>query len=142
MMMDELFSNIFVYLPIILIILFRILGTRNRAAGKGKPAAAEPAPAPASRKEKPPEQAGRPRKGSPRTNNSISRTALFPEAPLAAAAPEKPAGTGRAAGEGFPENLNYLPALKRAMVLAEIMGPPKALQGGRAIGFEPPGDRP
>jgi hypothetical protein len=138
--MDEVFNNIFVYLPIILIILLRVLGTRNRQAGKGKPAAAEPAPAP---REKPPEPAGRPRKGSSRINDPIPRTALFPEPPPAAAARAKPAaGSGRPAGEGFPGNLNYLPALKRAMVLAEIMGPPKALQGGRAIGFEPPGDRP
>ena len=127
--MDEIFNNIFVYLPIILIILIRILGTRNRSAGKGKPPVAEPEPEPAPR-EKPPEQAGRPRKGASRKNTPISGTTLVPEAPLAAAAPAKSAaGTGRAAGEGFPGNLNYLPALKRAMVLVEIMGPPKALQG-------------
>jgi hypothetical protein len=144
--MDELFNNIFVYLPIILIILLRILGSRNRQAGKGKPAA-EPALAPEP-PEKPPEQAGRPRKGSSRPPAPIPRTERFPEAPFAAAAPAKPAaGTGRAAGEGFPGNLNYLPALKRAMVLAEIMGPPKALQGPALQGPAlqeptPPGDRP
>jgi hypothetical protein len=141
---DDIFDNIFVYLPIILIVLFRILGAR-RAAGKNPPVAEpeprqEPPETVGRPRQKPPEKPVRPRKEPSRTIPPISQRTSFPEAPRAAASPAKPApGTGRAAGSGFPGNLNYLSALKQAMVLAEIMGPPKALQERPDQGFEPPG---
>ncbi|WP_411044313.1 hypothetical protein [Treponema sp. TIM-1] len=129
--MDEVFNNIFVYLPIILIVLFRILGGLRNKQVRKRPVAAravletvEPEPAEPAPREKPP----KPRKEPPRVSKIPASAPLFPETP-AAPAPL------RTAGRGFPENLNYLPALKRAVVLAEIMGPPKALQGGRG---EPP----
>ncbi|MDR2631987.1 MAG: hypothetical protein LBC60_13805 [Spirochaetaceae bacterium] len=131
--MDEVFNNVLVYLPIILIVLFRILGTRNRQTGKKRPAAAVPqktaVPAAAPR-EKPPVR--RPRKEPPRINKIPSPEAMFPETSLVPNAPAKaPVVMDQASREGFPENLNYLPVLKRAMVLTEIMGPPKALQRER-----------
>jgi hypothetical protein len=132
--MDEVFNNIFVYIPIILIVLLRILGARK--AGKGKPPEAEEEAEPLSPPEKPRERAKRPRPNS-RTNLPVSEPALAP------VFQEKPVPPGPSGGKSFPENLAYLPALKRAVVLAEIMGPPKALCGGRGMtGFEPPGGTP
>jgi hypothetical protein len=131
--MDELFNNIFIYLPIILIVLFRVLGLRNRRAGQRPPAAAASPETPAP--EKPPEK--RPRKEPPRISRIPSGEVLFPEIPPAPAVPAK-VPAARTAEGGFPGNLNYLPALKRAMVLTEIMGPPKALRGGRDGCLEPP----
>ncbi|MDR2759537.1 MAG: hypothetical protein LBB78_09160 [Spirochaetaceae bacterium] len=135
--MDNFFDNILIYVPIIFIILFRILGMRNRPKrpqAAPREETAEPVEPP---RKKPPER--QPRKEPPRTNKIPSPGVLFPESSLGPAAPAKPpAAAGRPAG-GFPGNLNYLPALKRAMVLTEIMGPPKALQGERdKRGFEPP----
>jgi hypothetical protein len=135
--MDDLFNNILVYLPIIFIVLFRLLGLRNRQTGK-RPAAAAVAAAASPEptepvREKPPER--RSRKEPPRTSKAPAPEAVFSEIP--SAPPPRPQAN-RAGGKGFPENLAYLPALKRAMVLAEIIGPPKALQGGRQ-GFGPSG---
>jgi hypothetical protein len=130
--MDEVFNNIFVYLPIILIVLLRILGARK--AGKGKPVEipfeAEEAAEPVSLPEKPREQAKRPR---PNFRTSLP----VPEPAFAPVSQEKPAPPGPSR-KSFPENLAYLPALKRAVVLAELMGPPKALCGERGMAGFPP----
>jgi hypothetical protein len=132
--MEDIFDNILVYIPIILIVLVNVLRMRNSNAGK-KPAAKKAAgPAAADRPvvkpvpvpQKPPER--RSRKEPPRINKPLApEPALFSEIPSAPAAPVQSV-SGRTGG-GFPENLNYLPALKRAVVLAEIMGPPKGLSG-------------
>jgi hypothetical protein len=137
--MDELFNNIFVYIPIILIVLLRILGNRKKqAAGKGNPLEAEEEEAePVSLPEKPPERVKRPRPNS-RTSLPVPEPAITPVS-QEKAAPLK----GPSRGKPFPENLTYLPALKRAVILAELMAPPKALRGGRGMtGFDPPGGPP
>jgi hypothetical protein len=121
--MDDFFNNIVVYLPIIFIVLFRILGARKKPAEKEAPlveAEAEPVAPP---RKKPPKRPPAPRSGVPEPEPAF---ALAPVS-RAEVAPKR----------AFPENLGYLPALKRAVVFAEIMGPPKALSGGR--GFELPG---
>jgi hypothetical protein len=145
-MMEDIFDNILVYIPIILIVLVNVLRMRKSGAGK-KPVAkkaagpadrpvVKPVPAPQKSQER------RSRKEPPRINKPLApEPVLFPEIPSSPAAPVQPV-SGHTGG-GFPENLSYLPALKRAVVLAEIMGPPKGLSGGMGkTGFEPPGGMP
>jgi hypothetical protein len=48
---------------------------------------------------------------------------ISPEPAMARPRGIRQAGSGR----GFPENLDHLPVLKRAVVLAEILGPPKGI---------------
>jgi hypothetical protein len=85
---------------------------------------AGPAPAPG-------EAARAPAK--PLAETQPSRLGLPPvfEKPVLAAGGGEPPGPAaelhEASSGGFPGNLNYLPGLKRAVVLAEILGPPKGI---------------
>ena len=44
-------------------------------------------------------------------------------------APERPgvSGTASAGQKSFPQNLNYLSPMKQAVVMAEVLGPPKGM---------------
>jgi hypothetical protein len=115
-MFEELFDNIFVLIPVAIVIGVRILSARQKRqaeAAKSSPAAESPG-------------------GSFSSSEAPERAALNTSQPAVHSPPLKPvqktAEAPKAAaggGAAFPQNLEYLPPLKRALVLSEILGPPK-----------------
>jgi hypothetical protein len=130
-MFDSIFDNIFVLIPIAVIIGIRILSVWQKRQAEASKLRAPPTNAAAyddtddggayfePPEDKPPvPKASQPAAVVPAA--AAYSTAAKParktaEAPKAAAGP----------GPAFPRNLEFLPPLKRAMVLSEILGPPK-----------------
>jgi hypothetical protein len=120
-MLENLFDNIYVIIPIAVVIGIRILSAwqkRQAAAAKDSPAEThgykdEDGAAPYFESSPPP---------VPQPAHQNARAPAAKPAQKIADAPKAPAGTGAA----FPHNLDYLPPLNRAVVFSEILGPPKA----------------
>ena len=130
-MADLIFDNIFIFVPVALFIAFRIINARKKqqertakepVKGKSNLLFFEeddedkpPAPSfiPAVPKNFPP------KKESPRAIESD--IFKLTSAPAKALTPLTKNSTR------FPQNLDYLPPLKRALVLSEILGPPKGM---------------
>ncbi|MDR2482569.1 MAG: hypothetical protein LBD08_02945 [Treponema sp.] len=122
--MDGVFENILALVPVAAFIAYRIIASRRKQA-----AAQRTAPLPAREGARPAEpvfsawelSANDPPPSPPAPAEPLRAEAITPE-PAVSAVPSQ--GTFNA--PAFPENLSYLPPLKRALVLTEILGPPKA----------------
>ncbi|AEF83360.1 hypothetical protein [Leadbettera azotonutricia] len=123
-MFDFITDNIFILIPVAIFVGIRILEARRK-----QQEAANPKPPPVQIEEEPP----------PPVKKKKPRKAAAPKAAVpglaASSAPASPApdfqrpGVYRTEplGKPFPENLDYLPPLQRALILSEIFGPPKGL---------------
>ena len=132
-MEDLIFNNIFILIPIALFIALRIIGARKKQQEKTakEPVKEKPhllffeedyvdddePPAPSFIPERP--RAFTPKK---ETTRVIEGDILE----LTSAPVKKPAPVKKSTAS-FPKNLDYLPPLKRALVLSEILGPPKGM---------------
>ena len=125
--MDDFFENIYVYLPILAIILIRLIGSAGKRNKERRPPAVVPEPVfdigevPAF-PERPPAQDG----------PALSRrSATPPSRPVPGPKGLPEAGSGRPAPKrgfsGRAPALRGLPALQQAAVWAELLGPPKGL---------------
>jgi hypothetical protein len=132
---DFIFDNIYILIPIAFIIVFNILNKRQKrqaeaqgredsSAGSGEDDdeagryfKAPVQPAPVQPKKKPKAE----------TQGLTEQSPVEVRRPVSSQAKKAPANleSGGRAGS-FPQNLEYLPPLKRALVLSEILGPPKA----------------
>jgi hypothetical protein len=127
--MDDFFENIYVYLPILVLVLIRLL----RSAGKRKP---ERRPPPAAVTESAfdfeEEAPAFPKSPPPR---GVPAPGALPSGGTPRSAPsvrDLPDAGGRPApkrGARVPA-AGALPALQQAAVWAELLGPPKGLQDG------------
>jgi hypothetical protein len=130
--MEDFLENIYVYLPILAIVLIRLLGSAGKRNKARRPPAVIPEPAFDSG-EAPAFPQSSPRQGGPAQSGryALSGTPPPPPSPslpapglrgLPEASPGRPAPKR---GVGFPGMA--LPALQQAAVWAELLGPPKGL---------------
>jgi hypothetical protein len=106
--MEELLSNFYIIIPIVIVIALRIMASRKPPAGKPEEAVSPP-------ERRPPPEA------VPVMEPAVKPLAPELKAPLMVRATTN-------LPQGFPDNLEYLPPLKRAVVLTEILGAPKGLE--------------
>jgi hypothetical protein len=125
--MDGVFENILALLPVAAFIAYRIIAARR------KQTAQRTAPLPAREEARPAEpvfsawelSANDPPLPPPEPVSAPSLAEAETFTPASTASATLSQGTFNA--PVFPENLGYLPPLKRALVLTEILGPPKSL---------------
>jgi hypothetical protein len=136
-MFDGLLDNFYILIPIAVII-YRIVSSskKNKAGSKHQEVQAEPArpevlpeediPAPAKKAAPKPKAAV---KAAPRPQKKEApQIALSTDIPQAKPAPTAETSAQKAAAKKrFPETLEYLPPLKRAVILSEVLGSPKGL---------------
>ena len=145
-MFDFLIDNIFIVIIAAVVIVVRILNARRKrdessSAENRTPLESDEEPRPAlghweTEKKAPVYSAKSRPKAS--TSQHLSRRDLEPLSPAndnAAAVSYAPANTAQKTVSQnaipktpFPQNLDYLPAFKKAIVLSEILSPPKALR--------------
>jgi hypothetical protein len=116
--MDDFLENIYVYIPILAIVLIRLIGSAGKRNKARRPPAVVREPVfdidePPAFPKSPPPQGGRPPAPS-----APPRPRDLPEA-----SPGRPA---LKRGAGFPGKA--LPPLQQAVLWAELLGPPKGLQ--------------
>jgi hypothetical protein len=129
-MFDYIFDNIFVLIPIAVVIGVRVVSVwqkRQAAAAKASPAQTgrweDADEADASLE---PPEAKPPAPKAPQAAAVVPAAAVHPAtAKPAQRTAEAPATAAPVRSGRFPGNLEYLPPLKRALVLSEILGPPK-----------------
>ena len=135
-MSDYIFNNIYVLIPVALFIAIRIIEARKKRQAKleeqNKKQVSEteedydepPAPSfiPAAAKKIPVHVPAVPLRLSMETETVKTKVR---EVPDKNAGPAKTQASAKPASCGFPQNLDYLPPLKRALVLSEILGPPR-----------------
>jgi hypothetical protein len=132
-MFDSIVENLYILVPIAFVLVIRILGILQkrqaeargssgissgdgddediRVSPSGPAVAAKPRPAAVQRLSEEP----------PALNAPPAEEPAKPRGPAPA---PKPAGTEK---RPFPQNLDFLPPLKRAVALSEILGPPRGM---------------
>jgi hypothetical protein len=130
--MDEILGNFYILIPIAVVVVFRILAARKKGEPLTGSFSSPQAEAPGSPDDG--EDYAPPRLSPAGARRKPEAPAVKPLAASAEAPPpeSRPAKAGVSAAppppdRGFPHNLERLPPLKRALVLSEILGPPKAL---------------
>ena len=138
-MFDAIIENLFIIIPVVLFIGFRILAARKKqeetADSQDSPVVKlhfeEDKPVLLRSDIKPRPGAAKPKSKSKTSSLSVKGSNIASGKTTAASAGVMDARLPAAkltTGSSFPRNLDYLPALKRAVVFTEILSPPKALR--------------